>query len=256
MAIYAFLCFFEWGHWSLGILTEVGDTAENFGASVQLVKILILQGTFLDSVFRRIHWIHDEWFFFSWWQVVLYCGGSWMIFSASEFLSKTPQKIQQEVFKFNLALQTWNKHLTAYITFVRFLYHCLACSFYLGMRSSIWMASVFCSFFGIIWGILLLKLLMPCFTCCCVLACGLGAGIAHLPEARRDPNPGWKNFIWQGKRGHPQSPWQRGRSKCIYLGVCLCWLVVFLDKPSLLGSDTNKKASLSVTEPFVSHHSR
>eukprot|EP00434_Breviolum_minutum_P042062 symbB.v1.2.037421.t1/scaffold5521.1/size26208/1 len=31
-------------------------------------------------------------------------------------------------------------------------------------------------------GILLLKLLMPCFTCCCVLACGLGAGIAHLPE--------------------------------------------------------------------------
>lgn len=148
MAIYAFLCFFEWGHWSLGILTEVGDTAENFGASVQLVKILIFQGTFLDSVFRRIHWIHDEWFFFSWWQVVLYCGGSWMIFSASEFLSKTPQKIQQEVFKFNLALQTWNKHLTAYITFVRFLYHCLACSFYLGMRSSIWMASVFYFFLG------------------------------------------------------------------------------------------------------------
>lgn len=31
-------------------------------------------------------------------------------------------------------------------------------------------------------GIVLLKLFMPCVTCCCVIACGLGAGLAHLPE--------------------------------------------------------------------------
>lgn len=41
----------------MGILTEVGNTAVNFGASVQLVKILIFQGTFLDSAFTGIHWI-------------------------------------------------------------------------------------------------------------------------------------------------------------------------------------------------------
>lgn len=60
------------------------------------------------------------------------------------------------------------------------------------MRTSIWMATVLFFFWGSsIWGILLLKLLMPCFTCCCVLACGLGAGIAHLPEAPTGAWSGW-----------------------------------------------------------------
>lgn len=265
MAIYAFLCFFEWGHWSLGILTEVGSTAEDFRASVQLVKILIFQGTFLDSAFRRIHWIHDEWFVFS--------GGSWMIFSSawiitfsSDFLSKTPQKIQKEVFKFNLALQrqTWNKHLIAYITV--FLYHCLACSFYLGMRTSIWMATV-------LWILgdhlrysapeiadaLFHLLLRP----------GLWLGRRHCTFARGsnwspkwmvtlmtwDPNPFCLLHMARDKGPPPISVTTRTFKTHIFGGMSLL-IGCFLDKPSLLGSDTEKKASLSVTEPFVSHHSR
>lgn len=35
-------------------------------------------------------------------------------------------------------------------------------------------------------GILLLKFLMPCVTCCCVIICGVGAGLTHLPEAVSD----------------------------------------------------------------------
>ena len=268
MAIYAFLCFFEWGHWSLGILTEVGSTAEDFRASVQLVKILIFQGTFLDSVFRRIHWIHDEWFVFS--------GGSWMIFSSawiitfsSDFLSKTPQKIQKEVFKFNLALQTSNFQQTLNCLHHRFLIS-LPCIFYLllGYENQHMNGQCF-----VFWGnhprysapeiadALFHLLLRP----------GLWLGRRHCTFARGsnwslkwmvtlmswDPNPFCLLHMARDKGPpHPQSPWQRGRLKCIYLVVCLCWLVVFLDKPSLLGSDTEKKASLSVTEPFVSHHSR
>eukprot|EP00438_Fugacium_kawagutii_P020811 Skav217736 [mRNA] locus=scaffold2847:12203:16030:+ [translate_table: standard] len=30
-------------------------------------------------------------------------------------------------------------------------------------------------------GIVLLKLIMPCITCCCILCWGLGAGIANFP---------------------------------------------------------------------------
>ncbi|CAL1126302.1 unnamed protein product [Cladocopium goreaui] len=39
--------------------------------------------------------------------------------------------------------------------------------------------------------IVLLKLFMPCVTCCCVIACGLGAGLAHLPEVAGE----WGRFV-------------------------------------------------------------
>ena len=109
----------------------------------------------------------------------------------------------------------------------------------------------------IIWGILLLKLLMPCFTCCCVLACGLGAGIAHLPEAHSRAQRGWWPY-WpeiqmllakltsygKGKGATKKSPVSRiwTFKTNIFWGISLL-IVGFLDTPVCLG--LTRKASLS-----------
>ncbi len=112
MAIwYAFWIVFldEWGHWSLGILDWSWWYCSGFGGR----WILQFQGMFLDSVFSGIHWIHHEWFVFSW-LVMQKSGNSQAVavewFSITlgssherDLLSKTPQKIEEEVFKFKFA---------------------------------------------------------------------------------------------------------------------------------------------------------